>query len=109
MAIRYALFPNHVTAVPNDYTTQIEITASADLDLITQRIIEQGSTVTKPDILAVLENMISACESFLAEGYRVNLGGLVDLYARIKGVFNRITEAFNHAGEAPSRAVDVVL
>ena len=55
MAINYALFENHLTSDPDDYAAQVKITGSAGLEVIAQRMIDQGSTVTKPDILAVLE------------------------------------------------------
>jgi len=103
MAINYALFENHLTSDPDDYAAQVRITGSADLEVLAQRMIDQGSTVTKPDILAVLEDTIKATESCLLDGYRVQLGGLCELFPRIKGVFNGITDTFD-----PSRhRVDV--
>jgi len=103
MAINYALFENHLTSDPDDYAAQVRITGSADLEALAQRMIDQGSTVTKPDILAVLEDTIKATESCLLDGYRVQLGGLCELFPRIKGVFNGITDTFD-----PSRhRVDV--
>jgi len=103
MSINYALFENNLTSDPNDYAGRVQITASVDLDAIAQRMIDQGSTVTKADILAVLEDVIKATEGYLLEGYRVNFGGLCDLYPRVKGVFNGITDTFD-----PSRhRVDV--
>jgi len=103
MAINYALFENHLTSDPDDYAAQVRITGSADLEVLANRMIDQGSTVTKPDILAVLEDTIKATESCLLDGYRVQLGGLCELFPRIKGVFNGITDTFD-----PSRhRVDV--
>ena len=54
MAINYCLLENNLTSDPNDYAAQVKITSSADLEQIADRMIEQGSTVTKADILAVL-------------------------------------------------------
>lgn len=103
MPIHYALFENNLTADPADYAAQIQITGSADLDQIAGRMIDQGSTVTRADILAVLEDAVTACEGLLREGYRVNLGGLCELFPRVKGVFNGLTDTFD-----PSRhRVDV--
>lgn len=97
MPINYALFENHLTTDPTDYTAQVKITSSVDLDGIVQRILDQGSTVTRPDILAVLEDAIKASESILLEGSRLNFGGLVDLYPRIRGVFNGLTDSYDPA------------
>ncbi len=82
MAINYALFENHLTSDPDDYAAQVKITGSADLEVLANRMIDQGSTVTKPDILAVLEDAIKATESCLLDGYRVQLGGLCELFPR---------------------------
>ena len=97
MPINYALFENHITPEPEIYAAHVEITGSADESTIAQRIIEQGSTVTSADILAVLEDTIKACEALLLEGYSVNLGGLVRLQPSIKGVFNGPNDKFDPA------------
>jgi len=87
MAINYALYKNYLTPDPKKYAAHVEITASADMPAIAERMIEQGSTTTTADILAVLEDAIKACEALLLEGYNVNLGGLVRLHLGIKGIF----------------------
>ncbi len=56
MPINYALFENNLTSDPNDYAAQVQTTASADLDAIVRRIIDQGSTSTEADIATVLED-----------------------------------------------------
>lgn len=45
-------------------------------------MLDRGSTVSRTDIVAVLEDAIEACESLLLDGMRVNFGGLFD---RTKG------------------------
>jgi DNA-binding domain/Domain of unknown function (DUF4469) with IG-like fold len=95
MAIRYSLFENALTSDPDDYKALVQLTGSADFDLIAQRITERGSTVTKPDLLAVFETLQQVCESLVLEGYRVNLGGLVELYPRISGIFNGIGDGYD--------------
>ena len=95
MPINYALFENNLTSDPDDYAAHVEITASADMQTIANRMIEQGSTVTSADILAVLEDTIKACEALLLEGYNVNLGGLVRLHPTIKGKFDGPDDKFD--------------
>ena len=97
MSIKYALFENHLTTDPSDYAAQVQVTDSVDLDAIAQRMIDQGSTVTKADILAVLEDVIKASEGYLLDGFRVNFGGLCDLYPRLRGVFDGITDSYDPA------------
>ena len=95
MPINYALFENNLTSDPNDYAAQVQTNTSADLDAIVRRIIEQGSTSTEADILAVLEDAIKACEALLLEGSRVSFGGLCELFPRVTGVFDGITDSFD--------------
>jgi len=97
MTISYSLFENNLTSDPGDYAAQIKVTDSVDLEAIADRMIDQGSTVTKADILAVLEDVIKATEGYLLEGYRVNFGGLCDLYPRLRGIFNGITDNYDPA------------
>jgi len=96
MPIRYALYENNLTTDPADYAAVVQISGAADLEAVAQRITEQGSTVTKADILGVLEGEARAVESLLADGWRVNLP-LVSLFPRIRGVFNGPTDAFQAA------------
>ena len=97
MPINYALFENNLTSDPNDYAAQVQITSSVDLEDLIRRMINQGSTVTEADIRAVLEDAIKACESLLLDGNRVNFGGLVELFPRLKGIFNGITDTYDSA------------
>lgn len=95
MAVEYALFKNNLTSEPNDYAAHVQIGRSVDLDGLIQRMIDQGSTVTESDIQAVLLDAIKAIEAELLAGNRVNFGGIVDLYPRIKGVFNGPADTFD--------------
>nr|VFJ57972.1 MAG: protein of unknown function (DUF4469) with IG-like fold [Candidatus Kentron sp. DK] len=97
MPINYALFENHLTSDPNDYAAQVQFTGSTDLDTIVRRITEQGSTWSESDIKAVLGETIRVCESLLLEGNRVNFGGLCELFPRVSGVFNGVTDNFDSA------------
>jgi len=95
MPINYALFENNLTSDPNDYAAQVQTNASADLDSIVRPIIKHGSTSTEADILAVLEDPIKTCEALLLEGNRVNFGGLCEIFSRVTGVFDGITDSFD--------------
>ncbi len=97
MPINYALFENNVTPDPDDFSATVQTIGSLDLDALADRIIAQGSTVTRADVLAVLEDAITACELALGDGFRINFGGLVELFPRLKGVFTGPTDAFDPA------------
>ena len=97
MSIKYALYRNNVTSDPDDYAASVEVAGSLDLDGLADRMIAQGSTTTRADILAVLEDAIAACELAMQDGFRVNFGGLIELFPRVKGVFTGPTDAFDPA------------
>ena len=70
MPIQYALFENHLTSDPADYAAIVEISGSADGDDLVQDIIDQGSTVGRPDILAVTAALKLACQRRVEQGQR---------------------------------------
>ena len=97
MAIKYALFENNLTSDPADFAASVQVSGSLDLEGLIDRMIAQGSTSTRADILAVLEDSILACEGALLDGMRINYGGLVELFPRVKGVFAGALDAFDTA------------
>lgn len=97
MPIKYALFKNNITADPDDYTAMVQLTDSADGDDLVQDIIDQGTTVRKPDIVAVTAALKLACQRRLEQGQRVNYFGMMDFFPRIKGVFDGPTDSFDSA------------
>lgn len=104
MPVKYALFEYNLTSEPNGHAAKVQITGTARLEQIAQRMADQGSTTTKADILAVLEDAERAVISYLLEGYRVQFGELAEMYPRIKGIFNGAADAFDPA----RHSVDVV-
>ncbi len=111
MAIPYSLFKNNLTPDPTDYAAVVQTHRSVGFPELADRMVSQGSTVTRPDILAVLDDAEAVCEQFLLEGNRVVLGGLVQLFPRVRGVFASATDSFDGArhqldvGANPGRRV----
>ena len=70
MPIYYALFENNLTSDPDDYMAMVQPIGAADLDAIIERMIQQGSTVTKADTVSVLEDYFTTIENMLLEGDR---------------------------------------
>ncbi len=97
MAIKYALFENNLTSDPADFSAIVQIDGSRDLDGLADRIIAQGSTTTRADIMANLEDTIMAIEMSLLDNERVNFGGLVEFFPRVKGVFSGALDSFDSA------------
>lgn len=97
MPIKYALFENHITSDPDDYSATVQVTSSADGADLVRDIMDQGSTVSEPDVLAVTAALKLACRRRLEEGQRVNYFGMMDFFPRIKGVFNGPNDTFDPA------------
>ena len=97
MPIKYALFENNLTPDPADFAAIVQIAGSWDLAIIADKIVARGSTVGKADVLAVLTDAVSVCAEGVAESNRINFGGLVQLFPRLKGVFTGATDAFDPA------------
>ena len=58
---------------------------SLDLNGIADEIVGMGTTVTKTDVLAVLESMCESVERNLLKGVRVSLGGVVEICYALGG------------------------
>jgi hypothetical protein len=93
--IQYALFETNVTANPDDYMAMVQISGSADGDGLLQDIVDQGSTVNTPDILAVTAALELACQRRVERGQWVNYFAMMDFFPRIKGVFTAPTDSFD--------------
>lgn len=97
MPIQYALFENNLTPDPADFAAIVQIAGSWDLPIIADKIVARGSTVGKADVLAVLTDAVSVCAEGVGESNRINFGGLVQLFPRVKGVFTGATDTFDPA------------
>ena len=97
MPIHYAVYENKLTETPNEYAGRVQALDSVGLDELADQIVDQGTTVRRADILAVLENLCLACENFLVMGFRVKIGGVCELFPRIKGNFVGADDTFDPA------------
>lgn len=71
-----------------------------DADDLVQDIIDQGSTVNRPDILAVTAALKLSCQRRVEQGQRVfNYFGMVEFFPWIKGVFTGPTDGFVSTSE----------
>ena len=94
MPINYVLFENNLTSDPDDYMAMVRATGTAELNDIIERIIQQGSTVTRPDIVSVLEDFFTAVENMTLEGMNVNTP-VANFGASIKGIFEGQDDMFD--------------
>ena len=94
MPIYFALYPNHLTAEPDDYFAVVQPAQSRTNEDLADRVLAMGSTVTRADILSVLTTRDQAVRAMLLDGDRVNTS-LASLYVTIKGTFAGPTAPFD--------------
>lgn len=102
MPFKHASFQGKVTGDPDDYAPMVPSRGSADGERggspKVQDIIDQGSTVNTPGILAVTAALSMACQRRVEQSQRVNHFGVAEFFPRIKGVFTGATDSFESAG-----------
>jgi len=94
MSINYVLHENNLTSDPDDYMALVQPVGTAELEDVIERIVAQGSTVTRADIVSVLEDYHTAIENLVLEGVNVNTPG-ANYRVSIKGVFTGLTDGFD--------------
>jgi hypothetical protein len=94
MPITYNLRDNKLTVEENDYMAHVISSRQVELDEVIERMMERGSTVTKADILSVMEDFQSSLEGLLSEGVNVKTP-FANFSTSIKGVFNGATDSFD--------------
>ena len=94
MSLKYALLPNLLTPNPDDYVAQVQNVKSHDLSSITQKMLEKGSTITKTDVLAVLNSFFETLTQITKDGETINLD-LFKTTVSITGVFDHAADTFD--------------
>lgn len=93
MALKFALFENHLTSDPGDYMAVVQNLQSKTQEDVIDQMIGRGSTVTKAEALSVLEEYATAIEQLLKDGYSINTP-IFNLSPSVKGVFMGADQAF---------------
>ncbi|MBN1303802.1 MAG: DUF4469 domain-containing protein [Anaerolineales bacterium] len=94
MSINYALRENPLNVAPGVYSAWVRRRGAADLDTVINTMVERGSTVTRADILGVLEDYFSTIEHLVLLGYSV-LTPSANYSASVKGNFDGPEDCFD--------------
>lgn len=94
MSLKYALLENLLTPRKDDYTAQSQEVKSHDINSITQKMIEKGSTITMTDTLAVLHSFFEVIKEITKEGETIHTD-LINTNFSIQGVFEGAADAFD--------------
>ena len=94
MSLKYSLTENLLTAQPDDYNARPQEVSSHNLESIISQMLEKGSTVTRADILAALNNFFEVVASITASGETINTD-LFKTSLSITGVFDGAGDTFD--------------
>ena len=92
--IKYALRENLLTAEPDDYMAQVTDAKAYSLDEIIDRMTRRGTTVTRTDIVAIMQLYADECAAIVEEGGCLNTP-LVNTSYSITGVFSGEDDNFD--------------
>lgn len=94
MSIKYFLLENKLTENPDDYFARVQSTGAAELEDVVERILQQGSTVTRADIYSVMEDFFTTLERMVLEGRTVRTP-VANFGISIKGTFDGPEDSFD--------------
>jgi hypothetical protein len=92
----YFLTDNHLTPDPDDQVAIPANIRSLNDDQIIDRIMQRGTTLTRPDLLAGIRAYQEEHERIVEEGNGFNTG-LLTAGPDIVGKFNSVTDSFDHS------------
>jgi hypothetical protein len=76
------------------YLGRLLLTGTCDQATLIDRMLQMGTSLSKPDITAVLMLLAQAVGRVCAEGYRVTLEGLVQITPSLTGTFEGRNDTF---------------
>ena len=76
--VKYAIFGNKITSDSADYAVMVQISGSADGDVLVEDIVDQRSAVNTPDILAVTDSPKLTCPRRVERGSLDRLCGFMN-------------------------------
>jgi hypothetical protein len=94
MNLKYSLTENQLTERPDDYSALTHAVSSLDYDAVIQRMLNKGTTLTKTDIIAVMNSFFEVLRDAHLEGHTVNLP-IINTSFSISGVFESPMDSFD--------------
>lgn len=93
MGINFSLYKNNLSSEANQYRAVVQASGTMDYEQIVDLVVKQNSTVTRADVLAVLDNFFTVIEDALLLGFNVNTPG-INGRVSIKGGFEGQNDGF---------------
>jgi len=91
--MKYFIFQTHLLN-ESKFLGRVILKGTYDQNALVERMLQMVSSLTKPDITAVLQLLASSIERVCAEGFKVNLGGLLQITPAIGGKFDGKNDTF---------------
>jgi hypothetical protein len=104
MSISYKLYKNHLTNGANNYRAIVHYTGSIDLNGVIDRMIARGSTITRADALAVLEDYHETITELALQGFKV-ITPTANYGLSLKGNFTGQTDGYDPSRHRPAAQV----
>ena len=92
--LKYCLRENLLTAKPDDYMAQVTDSHVFTLDDIIDRMVKRGTTVTRTDLVAIMQLYTEECSFIVEEGGTLNTP-LINTSMSITGVFDGADDSFD--------------
>jgi len=94
MAVHYTLHENHLLSDPGQRVARVRRHDPLGLEALADQIIQRGSTVSRADILSVLEDYHAAIENLLRLGMSINTP-TANFRVGIQGIFEGDEDGFD--------------
>ena len=94
MAIRYHINKSKLNSKITN-VGRVDLKGSFTREMLIDRMLEMGSSVTRADILAVVNNFEQAIKNICLEGNKVTLEGFCQFTPTIGGTFEHETDGFD--------------
>ena len=92
--LKYCLRENLLTAAPDDYMAQVTDSQVFTLEDVIDRMVKRGTTVTRTDLVAIMQLYTQECSFIVEEGGTLNTP-LINTSMSISGVFDGADDAFD--------------
>ncbi len=93
MSINFSLYKNNLNTEANQFRAVVQSAGTMDYEQIVDLVVKQNSTVTRADVLAVLDNFCTVIEDALLLGFNVNTP-CVNGRVSVKGGFDGPNDGF---------------
>jgi hypothetical protein len=94
MSIEYILIENRTLLASGKFTARVRAAKTADYEAVIDHMVQRGSTVSRADIVSVLEDFCGTVEMLTLDGFNVNTP-VANFHLSIQGTFDGPMDGFD--------------